>query len=76
MKSNNNLRVVSGNTIKCRSPPHFAKLIYLSVNSYIGAIEEYQINSKLKNLTDVQKLDKYKKTYHYSIQEIDEVRLL
>ena len=34
----NNFKITSGDIIKCRSPPLFAKLVYLSVNSYIGAI--------------------------------------
>ena len=68
VKPNNNLRIVSGDIIKCRTPPHFAKMVFLSVNSYIGAIEEYEVDSKLKKASDMEKLGKLKKTYHYSIE--------
>jgi hypothetical protein len=36
---NPNLKIISGEVIKCRVPPHFSKNIFLSVNCYIGGIE-------------------------------------
>ena len=36
---NPNLKIISGEVVKCRVPPHFSKKIFLSVNCYIGGIE-------------------------------------
>lgn len=33
-----NLKVVSGDLLRCRNPPLFSKFVFLSVNSYMGAI--------------------------------------
>jgi len=38
-----------------------SRYVFLSVNSYIGAIEEYEIDNKLKLKNDKEKLDLYKK---------------
>jgi hypothetical protein len=43
-----------------------SKYVFVSVNSYIGAIEEYEVNSKLKLSNDKEKLDLYKKDLHIS----------
>lgn len=64
---NPNLKIVSGELIKCRTPPHFSKNVFISVNSYIGAFEQYEISSKLQLQSDCDKIQQYKKDKHLSL---------
>lgn len=54
----------------------FSKYVFLSVNSYIGAIEEYEVDNKKKLSNDKEKIEKYNKQIHLSFEEIQSVYLM